>query len=194
MRKMLRVALGATNLTKTIIVAVVFVCLTDGQAAFAQAVEPASRQVDVGNLTNCTAAAINAAVNCEVRCTSSTCPNGQVLGTLGFNLLTLEIAYTWSAGGGVQFYLQSCNEGMGPTACLDSTDWYDVQAIAVAAGTGTLTDFLVSKTGLAASKKYVYSIAVNYQRLRLYQVVATGAPDANDKVTIRARLSNSPAF
>jgi hypothetical protein len=110
---------------------------------------------EVGAMTNCSAASINAAVTC-----------GDTFGIRveGFNVLTLEILYTRSAGTGWEFYLETCYEGHSSTQCTDAGDWI------------------------------TYTIPINYKRIRLGGFVALGTPDANDKITVNARLGSMNAF
>ena len=161
-----------------------------GSLSFAQTSAEQPRIRQALTLTIASAVAINTAQNFEVR---SITASPEVLGVEGFNLVTFEITYTRSAGTGVQFYLESCNEGLAATNCTDAADWHRVQSISIAAGTGTLTDLLVTKV-MGATAYYTYSIAINYRRFRIASMTATGAPNANDKATVKARLSANPAF
>jgi len=148
------------------------------------------RQESVFILPDCNAKAINAAVDCEVR-QKTTSP--YTLNVVGYNVLTLEIYYDWTAGTGIQFNIEACDEGDGDTDCTAATDWFLVQTGNIVAGTDTLSDLLVTKV-CGADCYFTYSIGLNYRRLRIANVLATGVPGANDKVTIRARLGVSPAL
>ena len=141
-------------------------------------------------MPDCNNVAINAAINCEVR---STAVSPEVLSVEGYNAVTFEIWYDWVAGSGIQFNMQACNEGYGATSCTDATDWFTIQTLGIVVGTGTLTDLLIYKAA-AADIRFTYSVGLNYKRFRLANILATGAPGATDKVTIKARLSVSPAL
>lgn len=171
--------------------ALLAVALTASQV-FAQAsgVQLPSRQTKTWTLTNCSAAAINSAVNCEVRDTTGT---PEILGVEGYNLLTLEIFYDYSAGTGLTFKLQSCNEGLASSNCTDTTDWFDIQSVNINAGTATYTDMTVTKAA-SADEYFAISIGINYRRLRLNAITASGVPDASDKITVKARLASVPAM
>lgn len=166
-------------------------CVAFAECAYAQT-PPKTLQTDVGVLTNCDAGAINSAINCEVRCTSS-CPQGEVLGVFGYNLLTLEITYTRSAGTGYQFYLESCHEGYAATNCTDAADWSRVLGEVPSNGQLELKDGLVFRSS-SATVYDAWSIGINYKRLRLRSITGRGSPDANDKITVRARLGVSPGL
>ncbi len=140
---------------------------------------------EIGELDNCNDAAINSAVIC-----------GDTYGfrTEGLNVLTLEIKYTQDAGTGWEFYIESCNEGHGSTDCTNATDWHSVTVdnVVSSVGVGLTVDPIYHDT--AASDQIVWSIPINYKRIRLNDFVARGSPTANDKITVYARLGWLPAM
>jgi len=142
-----------------------------------------SSGVELGALTNCSAAAINAAVVC-----------GDTRGVRveGYNALTLEIKYTWAAGSGWEFYLESCNEGHAATDCTDATDWHRVATQGVTPGVITLTAGKVTHAS-GASDQIAWTVGINYRRVRLAAFVATGSPTSSDKITVNGRLGWLPA-
>jgi hypothetical protein len=160
--------------------------LAAARPAFAQM----SNVVDVGVLTNCSAAALSSPIaSCEVR-------SATVTGVKGFNLLTLEILYTdggAGAGLGFSFVLQSCREGMGALDCTDAADWYTVQTEKVVDGAITIINGTVTHDA-TATERLVWSVGINYQRLRLASVTGLGSPGATDKITVYARLAGAAAY
>jgi len=141
--------------------------------------------IELGAMTNCSVASINSAVICG---------STRGIKVQGYNFLTLEILYTQSAGTGYSFYLETCYEGHASTDCTGATDWYRVVTESVVAGTGiSLTaDPFIHLT--AASDRITYTIPINYLRLRLNAMTASGSPDANDKITVSARLNWVPSL
>jgi hypothetical protein len=140
---------------------------------------------EIGALTNCSAASINAAVVC-----------GATYGikTEGYNVMTLEILYTRSAGTGWEFYLETCYEGHATTDCTAAGDWYRIASERVILGVGiTLSPDPITRT-VSATDRITYTIPINYRRIRLNGMLALGSPDANDKITINARLGTMPAL
>lgn len=156
-----------------------------GLPALAQAQRAPS--VDLGILSGCSAVAIDAAVNCEVRA-----PAKGVQNTRGFTSLTLEIFYDDNAGGastGYTLFLESCNEGTGAADCTDSTDWHRVQALDIATtGVATMVDLQLLKASDADARSVV-TIGINYLRTRVAGLVGSGSPGATDKATVAARLA-----
>ena len=141
---------------------------------------------EIGALTNCSAAAINSAIVC-----------GDTRGVKveGYNALTLEILYTLSAGTGYEFYLETCYEGHGAADCTDATDWYRVAGQKMDTSTGELTIVAGKVTHTAAATdRLTWTIGMNYRRVRLAAFVATGSPDANDKITVNARIGWLQSF
>lgn len=148
--------------------------------------------VEVG--TVCNAVTHATARNCEIRSVSK-----GIYGVQGFNLLTLQIFQNADGAAnsstGYSFYLQACSEGLTENDCGDTTDWYTIQGESYASGTLTLADGLFSKTVTADTDSYaMYSVAINYVRLRLYSISALGASSASDTFTVKAWLANSGAF
>jgi len=140
---------------------------------------------ELGALTNCSAASINTAVVC-----------GDTFGIKveGYNAVTLEILYTRSAGTGYQFYLETCREGHATTDCTAAGDWHRVVSDRVVVGTGiTLSPDPFIRV-VSVTDRLTYTIPINYRRIRLNGFVASGSPDANDKITVNARLGVMPAM
>ena len=133
-------------------------------------------------LTNCSAAPINAAVICG---------GTRGMRVSGYNALTLEITYTQSAGTGYEFYLETCYEGQTTSDCTDAADWHRVATEWVAPGLVLLNAGKITHAA-AASDQSTWTIGINYRRIRLAAFVATGAPDAGDKITVRARAGWLP--
>ena len=129
-------------------------------------------------MENCNNASINSAV---------TCGNTYGYRTEGYRYLTVEIAYTKSAGGtGWSFNFQACNEGHSTNDCTDATDWFDVPVQSVSASAVDWT--VVPNTHTAsASDRLVLSVPCPYRRMRLANFVATGAPTTDDRVTVTAQ-------
>jgi hypothetical protein len=140
---------------------------------------------EIGALTNCSAASINAAVVC-----------GDTFGVKveGYNVMTLEILYTRSAGTGWQFYLETCYEGHTTSDCTAAGDWHVVTSQRVVVGTGVTISPDPFIRVVSATDRVTYTIPINYRRVRLNGFVATGSPDANDKITVNARIGIMPAM
>lgn len=138
-----------------------------------------------GALENCNAASINSAVIC-----------GGIRGirVQGYNSITLSIAYTRSAGTGWEFYLEECLEGHASTHCTESTDWFRVavQNVTPTSGVGLYAKPIFHVT--SSTDRITYTITLNYRRIRLAGFVATGTPDANDKITVYARVVDVDAL
>jgi hypothetical protein len=146
--------------------------------------------VKLSAITGCNATAINTAASCELINTST---SYRKIYPHGYNLLTLYVYYDWAAGTGYGFNLEACVEGMESTDCTDSTDWFRIMGETYASGTLTLANGAVTK--VAGADDYgVWSVAINYPRIRLSSILATGSPTASDKITVTAVLSNSAAF
>lgn len=134
-----------------------------------------SKWQEIGALDNCNAAAINVAVDCgDIR-------------VQGYNALTLEIFYDYAAGTGYQFNLETCYEGFSVTDCTDATDWHTVAVQFPAPSSVVLTPATISRV-VSADDTLTWTFGVNYKRIRVANVVATGSPTASDKITIYARL------
>jgi hypothetical protein len=96
----------------------------------------------------------------------------------GYNQLTIEVSYTQSAGTGIEFYLHT----------VDGSDTeFPLQSGSTSAGTETLTDRKITKA-MASSDTFAYNRPINCTELMIANVLATGSPDANDKVTMRVIL------
>jgi hypothetical protein len=140
---------------------------------------------NIGVLDNCSAASINSAV---------VCGGTRGIKVEGYNVLTLEISYTLSAGTGWKYYLETCYEGHASTDCTDATDWHQVAITQATPGTGVqLTADPVTHTAVATDR-IVYSFGINYRRIRLNGFIALGTPDANDKITVNGRAAWTSAF
>jgi hypothetical protein len=137
---------------------------------------------EIGAMTNCDDAAINGAV---------TCGGTRGVRVEGYSTLTFEIAYTYSAGTGWEFYLETCYEGQATTDCTDAADWHRVAVQEPAPSQVELTPGRVFRS-VAADDQLTWSINVNYKRVRLGAFVATGSPDAGDKITVNLRISGKP--
>ena len=115
----------------------------------------------------------------DVAINSST--NSNQFATSGFDQLTIFIKYTRSAGSGVSFTLETTED--------NGTTYHTIQVGKISSGTVTLFDATYTKS-LAASGNYVVNLPINYEQVRIANLVATGSPDANDKATLRVRLGN----
>jgi hypothetical protein len=146
--------------------------------------------VKLSAITGCNATAINTAASCEL---ISLTPSYRKIYPNGYNLLTLYVYYDWAAGTGFGFNLEACHEGLETTDCTDATDWYRIDGETYATGTVTLASSSITKAA-GADDYSVWSVAINYPRIRLANILATGSPSASDKITITAVLSNSVAF
>lgn len=137
-----------------------------------------------GSMANCTNLAINSAV---------TCGGTRGIRSEGYNALTLEFYYDRGAGTGWTTYLEVCSEGQASTDCTDDADWAIYAVQDATAGVITLTPGLFTRL-ISADDNLAWSTTVNFKRFRLKGMVATGAPDANDKMRVRYRLNLLPAF
>jgi hypothetical protein len=146
--------------------------------------------ITISGITGCDATAINVATDCELR---NVVVPYRPLNSNGYNLATLYIYYDWAAGTGYSFILQACKEGLETTHCTDATDWFDVQGEAYSSGTLTITDATITKAA-GADDYSVWSVGINYPRMRLKGIVASGSPTASDKITVVAVLTRSDAF
>jgi hypothetical protein len=144
--------------------------------------------VVVSGMTGCTATAINSASSCELKDTTAT--YRQVF-PRGYGLMTLWIYYDWAAGTGYSFRVEACREGMASTDCTDNTDWFVVHGESYASGTMTLADGTFTEGSISADHYAVWSMFINYPRVRLANIVASGSPTASDKITIVAEFANT---
>ncbi len=165
--------------------------LVISDVAFAQ---NRSSVVAVGTLTNCNAAGMASAIDCEVRNTA-----WGVNSVIGYNLLTIEVLQDVDGDGtstGFSFQLEACSEGLAASDCTTDSDWFLVNGESYSAGTMTLAGGTFSKTEDVANEdiRMMYSIGINYMRLRIANITALSQQEAGDTITIKAWLAGSGAF
>ena len=155
--------------------------------AFAVEQSPA-RQIDLGSGGSgtptdiCTAKAVN---------TAATCGNQAGYDVSGYNVATLFITYTRSAGTGLGFAIEATNDPNCSSA--STTCWFLVHTAAVVAGTMTLSPLSVLKT-VSATSYYTASLGINYKKIRFNTALATGAPGAGDKMSLSVLVASSPGI
>jgi hypothetical protein len=113
--------------------------------------------------------------------------NAEVISTTfeleGIETLDIFVDYTYAAGTAVTVELDT-----NPLSEIqDSTPtWFKTQSVAISTGTGTLSDFLFSKTVSAANQTFDCSfVGINALRGRI-RIVATGSPTTSDVATVYA--------
>lgn len=142
------------------------------------------KQVDFV-VASCAALAINTAKNCEI---SDGAVNAQVW---GWSTVTVTMNYTKGNGTGFTFHLEQCDETAGAYSanCTDATDWKTVSIVAPSGSTTTLSNETIDSGTMAASGARVVSMGINYRRLRLASILASGTPNSSDKITANVVLS-----
>ena len=101
---------------------------------------------------------------------------GTTIACEGHNQVTLFVTYTRNAGTGIQFNIETSNDG---------STFYKMQAAALSSGTLTLSDVLYTKVS-SSTVSFVINFEINATHFRLANVVATGSPNTNDKATVSA--------
>jgi hypothetical protein len=103
------------------------------------------------------------------------------VGCEGYNQLTVSVDYTFGNGTALTMYAEETNDLSGTPV------WRRIQSISIAAGVGTLSNLLWSKTVGAANQNYTINIPLTYKNVRIVFAM-TGAPNAADLITVRALL------
>ena len=96
-----------------------------------------------------------------------------------YTQMTVEIISAWAAASDVQFYLEHSPDG---------TNWAREQSVAIAAGTGTLTDYTYVRAVSAADAWFV-PIPITMDGNYRLQFTGTSADGATDAVTVYVHLS-----
>ena len=101
---------------------------------------------------------------------------GTTISCEGHNQISLFVTYTRNAGTGIQFNIETSNDG---------STFYKVQTSSISSGTITVTDALYTKVS-SSTVSFVVNFETNATHFRLANVVATGSPNSNDKATVSA--------
>lgn len=110
----------------------------------------------------------------------SSAVDGTAIDCEGFNQLTILFDYTQSAGTGFQANLALIGS-------VDADQYVGQFSEDSGSGTETLNDRLITKAS-AASGKYAYNRPINCRKVQLLNMVATGAPDASDTMSVEIIL------
>jgi hypothetical protein len=106
-----------------------------------------------------------------------------VFSTAGYQHMTVEVDYTYSAGTALTMYIETTND-----ASATTPTYRRVMSSSTAAGTSTLTPRLWSRTVGAADAGINVNLDIAVDGARVVFAM-TGGPDASDVITARVRLS-----
>jgi len=138
-----------------------------------------SAWVQLGALEDCDAAQINVA---------KTCGGTRGIKSEGYQNIALEIDWTKGAGTGWTATIEHCSEGHASTDCTTAGDWSIVTDITPGSGVWTIDEAVLTYLS-AASSNVTVTFPINYRRIRVKDLLASGTPNTSDVATVSGLMT-----